>query len=80
LVNIGAVIGLLPITGIPLPLISAGGSSLIFTLFALGMLMSLARNEPGARAARATRRPGPIRRALAWVTPASRPAAAGRGR
>jgi len=70
LVNIGAVIGLLPITGIPLPLISAGGSSLIFTLFALGMLMSLARHEPGAQAARAAsaaRRPGPIRRAFARV-------------
>jgi cell division protein FtsW len=71
LVNIGAVIGLLPITGIPLPLISAGGSSLIFTLFALGMLMSLARHEPGAQAARAARaasaarRPGPVRRSFA---------------
>lgn len=63
LVNIGAVIGLLPITGIPLPLISAGGSSLIPTLFALGMLMSLARREPGAAAALAARGPGLFRRA-----------------
>jgi cell division protein FtsW len=82
LVNIGAVIGLLPITGIPLPLISAGGSSLIFSLFALGMLMSLARNEPGARAARAARarvaaqRPGPVRRAVARVGALVRPDAA----
>jgi cell division protein FtsW len=70
LVNVGAVIGLLPITGIPLPLISAGGSSLIVTMFALGMLMSLARHEPGAVAAVAARKRHRLRRA------ASRTAAA----
>jgi cell division protein FtsW len=64
LVNIGAVIGLLPITGIPLPLISAGGSSLILTLFALGMLMSLARHEPAAAATLAARGPGIVRRGV----------------
>ena len=67
LVNIGAVIGLLPITGIPLPLISAGGSSLIFTMFALGMLMALARNEPRAKTALAARGPGWVRRAFGWM-------------
>lgn len=70
LVNIGAVIGLLPITGIPLPLISAGGSSLILTLFALGMLMSLARHEPGAAAALAARQPHRLRRGFARATQA----------
>lgn len=50
-VNIGAVLGLLPITGVPLPLVSYGGSSLIPTLVALGMVLSFARNEPGARTA-----------------------------
>jgi cell division protein FtsW len=64
LVNIGAVIGLLPITGIPLPLISAGGSALIPTMFALGMLMSLARQEPRAAAALAARGPNVVRRGL----------------
>ncbi|MHB1873629.1 MAG: putative lipid II flippase FtsW, partial [Streptosporangiaceae bacterium] len=49
LVNIGAVIGLLPITGVPLPLISQGLSSLIASLTAIGMLLSFARREPGAR-------------------------------
>ena len=44
-VNIGAVLGLLPIAGVPLPLVSYGGSSLIPTLVALGMLMSFARTE-----------------------------------
>jgi cell division protein FtsW len=64
LVNIGAVIGLLPITGIPLPLISAGGSALIPMMFALGMLMSLARCEPSAAAALAARRPNVFRRTM----------------
>jgi len=49
--NIGAVRGLLPITGVPLPLVSYGGSSLIPTLAAIGMLLACARNEPAARAA-----------------------------
>ena len=50
-VNIGAVLGILPITGVPLPLVSYGGSSLIPTLVALGMLMAFARAEPDARRA-----------------------------
>jgi cell division protein FtsW len=50
-INIGAVLGVLPITGVPLPLVSYGGSSLIPTLVALGMLMAFAKNEPGARRA-----------------------------
>ena len=44
-VNIGMNIGLMPITGITLPLISYGGSSLIATLVSLGMLASSARNK-----------------------------------
>jgi len=43
--NIGGVLGLMPITGVPLPLVSYGGSSLIPTLAALGMLMSFSRQE-----------------------------------
>ena len=45
LLNLGAVLQLLPITGVPLPLVSYGGSSLVPTLVALGMLMSFARDE-----------------------------------
>lgn len=45
LVNIGAVIGVLPITGVPLPLISYGGSALVPTMVALGMLLSFARHN-----------------------------------
>jgi len=50
IINMGAVVGLLPITGIPLPLVSFGGSALLVTLVAVGMLLSFARAEPGAAA------------------------------
>ena len=66
-VNIGAVLGLLPITGVPLPLISAGVSSLIVTLAALGMLLSFARREPGAAHALAVAGPGAFRRLFGWL-------------
>ncbi|ROP65747.1 cell division-specific peptidoglycan biosynthesis regulator FtsW [Curtobacterium sp. PhB130] len=47
LVNIGVVLGLLPVLGVPLPLISAGGSALIMTLVAIGVVLSFARELPG---------------------------------
>ena len=43
LINIGAVLGLLPITGVPLPLVSYGGSALLPTMLGIGMLLSFAR-------------------------------------
>jgi len=67
LVNMGAVLGLLPITGVPLPLISAGVSSLIVTLVAIGMLMSFARSEPGAAQALAASGPRLSRRLTDWL-------------
>ena len=67
-INIGAVIGVLPITGVPLPLVSAGLSSLLVTLIALGMLMAFARLEPGAREALAARGPGWPLRVLSWLS------------
>jgi len=42
--NMGSVVGLLPVTGVTLPLISFGGSSLVFTMLALGILLSIARH------------------------------------
>jgi cell division protein FtsW len=66
-VNMGAVLGLLPITGVPLPLISAGVSSLIVTMAALGMLMAFARSEPGAAEALAAAGPTLPRRLLGWL-------------
>lgn len=47
-INIGAVIGIMPITGLPLPLVSYGGSSLLLCLIAIGMLLSFTRSEPEA--------------------------------
>ena len=64
MINIGAVIGLLPVIGVPLPLVSAGGSALVTTLLAMGMLVSFARTEPGAAEILAAR-PGVIKRSLA---------------
>ncbi len=55
-INIGGVLSVLPITGVPLPLVSYGGSALLATMFALGMLLSFARNLPGAREALNERR------------------------
>ena len=72
-VNIGAVIGVLPITGVPLPLVSAGLSSLLVTMIALGMLMSFARREPGAREALAARGPALPLRLLSWLGLTQRP-------
>ena len=60
IINMGAVVGLLPITGIPLPLVSFGGSALLVTMAGIGMLLSFARLEPGAAAALAS---GPTLRA-----------------
>ncbi len=50
IINIGAVIGLLPVTGVPLPLVSYGGSSLVFTMSAIGVLMAVLRAEPSVKA------------------------------
>ncbi len=41
LVNVGMVVGLMPVTGIPLPLMSYGGSSVLFTFLALGIVMNV---------------------------------------
>jgi cell division protein FtsW len=50
-INIGYVVGLLPVTGLQLPLISSGGTSLVVTMFVFGILASAARHEPEAVAA-----------------------------
>ncbi|MEQ3552262.1 putative lipid II flippase FtsW [Pseudonocardia nematodicida] len=50
-INIGYVVGLLPVTGLQLPLISSGGTSLVVTMFLFGVLTNAARHEPEAVAA-----------------------------
>ena len=85
-INMGAVVGLLPITGIPLPLVSFGGSAMLPTLVSVGMLLSFARAEPGAPAALRARRglssrlrgeevPTPRQRTAERARPVARPAA-----
>ena len=44
-VNLGAVLGMLPITGVPLPFVSSGGSSLVVTMAAFGILLNVARQK-----------------------------------
>ncbi|GAA3132583.1 putative lipid II flippase FtsW [Streptomyces rectiviolaceus] len=56
-INVGAVLGLLPIAGVPLPLFSYGGSALLPTMFAIGLLIAFAREDPAAKAALAMRQP-----------------------
>jgi cell division protein FtsW len=66
-INIAVVLGLLPVTGLPLPLVSSGGSSLIASMTAIGVLMAFARAEPGAPDAFAAR-PTVVRRSLAVLS------------
>ena len=56
MINVGMVLTLLPVIGIPLPLVSYGGSALVPSLVALGLLIGFARREPQAAAALAARR------------------------
>jgi cell division protein FtsW len=44
-INIGAVVGLLPVTGVPLPFVSFGGSSLVIAMFGVGMLANIAKRS-----------------------------------
>jgi cell division protein FtsW len=64
--NMGYVVGILPVTGVTLPLISAGGTSLVLTLFIVGLLARFARSEPDAiEALRRQDRGRPAR----WLVP-----------
>ncbi|MCL2090129.1 MAG: putative lipid II flippase FtsW [Micrococcales bacterium] len=64
LINIAVVLRLAPVVGVPLPLVSAGGSALIMTMVALGVVISYARSDPQAAAALAAQ-PGVLRRSIA---------------
>ncbi|PME08677.1 cell division protein [Corynebacterium ulcerans] len=68
-VNIGYVIGLLPVTGIQLPMISAGGTSAIITLASMGLLANCARHEPEAISAMQSYGRPPIDRLLGLREP-----------
>jgi len=65
-INLAGVVGLMPVTGLPLPLISDGGSALVVTLAMIGILASFARAEPAAARALHARPPGRLARLL-WA-------------
>jgi len=56
IINVGMVLALLPVIGLPLPLVSYGGSALVPSLVALGLLIGFARREPEAARALAQRK------------------------
>ncbi len=56
MINVGMVLALLPVIGIPMPLVSYGGSALVPSLVALGLLVGFARREPEAARALAQRK------------------------
>ena len=56
IINVGMVLAVLPVIGIPLPLVSYGGSALVPSLVALGLLIGFARREPKAARALAARK------------------------
>jgi cell division protein FtsW len=68
-INVGYVIGLLPVTGLQLPLISAGGTSTATTLFIMGMVANAARHEPEAVAALRAGRDDRVNRFLRLPVP-----------
>lgn len=68
-INIGYVIGVLPVTGLQLPLISAGGTSTAATLFMIGIMCNAARHEPEAVAALRAGRDDKVNRLLRLPPP-----------
>jgi cell division protein FtsW len=68
-INVGYVVGLLPVTGLQLPLISAGGTSTATTLLVLGVVTSAARHEPEAVAALRAGREDRVNRLLRLPLP-----------
>ncbi|MBH0128884.1 putative lipid II flippase FtsW [Salinibacterium sp. NK8237] len=72
-VNFAVVLGVLPVLGVPLPLISTGGSALIATLLAIGIVLSFARSEH--RAAGSSPRPSDAAGASAGTRSAASPTA-----
>jgi cell division protein FtsW len=68
-INIGYVVGLLPVTGITLPMISAGGSSIVVTMFVFGILANCARHEPESVAALRSQGPGRFGRLMKLPAP-----------
>jgi cell division protein FtsW len=73
IVNMGAVTGLLPITGIPLPLVSFGGTALVVTLAGIGVLASIARSGAAAGGTKGSTPRGRARPVSRRAKPKARP-------
>ena len=56
LINIAVVVGMMPVLGVPLPLISKGGSSLVSLMIGLGMVLAFERNRKPETVSRRSRR------------------------
>jgi cell division protein FtsW len=72
-INIGAALGLLPLTGVPLPLVSCGGTSMLIVLSGLGIMHNIATNRRSFIVASAQRADRPARRGGDRGAPAARP-------
>jgi cell division protein FtsW len=61
-INLGAVVGVLPVSGVPLPFLSVGGTSLVITMFSVGVVANIARQAvPGPARTREHAPDGPVR-------------------
>ena len=75
IINLGAVTGLMPITGVPLPLLSFGGTALVVTLASIGVLASIARTSAQVmRRSSSSRTRTPTRRTAPGARPRGRTA------
>jgi cell division protein FtsW len=70
ILNFGGVLGVLPLTGVPVPFVSFGGTSLIVTLAGIGTVLSVAAHD------RAIAKPKAVARPRRRTRPAAAPAAA----
>jgi cell division protein FtsW len=66
-INIGVVTRLFPVIGVPLPFVSAGGSALVAAMLGVGVAISFARDEPGAREAFKAK-PSMVRKTIAVIS------------
>src|SRR5262249_15310047 len=78
LFNVGVVLGVVPNKGITLPLVSCGGSSLVITLFLVGLLLNVGRRPERASRAMPPRELARRKRMLGRVMMAEGPSAARR--
>lgn len=67
MINIGVVTRVLPVIGVPLPFVSAGGSALVAAMIGMGIVVSFAKSEPGAAEAFKAK-PSVVRKTIAVIS------------